>query len=64
MSETDLVIAELERTLARMKEYRDRGVEELTYLRYSIDVKHAAAYRASLDCWRALAKWRKAGKKL
>ena len=52
MSITDEVIRELNRTLQRMVEYRGADLSG------GQTVEHAAAYRASMDLTRALAKWR------
>ena len=53
---TDDAIAELKRTLAAFQAYRDWNP---AHKLHSADrANHAAAYRASLDLARALARWR------
>lgn len=52
-SETDRVIAELERCLAAMRAFRANPGNDYG------SVTCAAAKRASLDAWRALARWRR-----
>ena len=66
MTETDKLLAELDRTRSRLLEYVAVPVKEKVVAGRALGfsqngVQHAAAFRATLDLSRLLAKWRRMG---